>query len=592
MGRFLPQENDAVVISYTTSRMLRDIARLVAPYKWRFLFATIARLTADIIWLYPAVALASIVTFLAAYEEGTSFAPVWTTLVLWSGALLVRALGHYFAKNEGYKIAEQSALDASVKTMRHLFRLDIRWHERENSGNKLKRIHNANRAIDRVVRLWIDNIIEIVVNFVGITIIISTIDSTILLFLLAFVVTFFAISVSLTKRAAAATYQVNAQEEVVEGLLFESVNNIRSVKVMGIALPLTRMITSATEELFGRIRTRIGRFQSRNSFLYVWGYGFNIGIITFIIWGIMVGRYELGLLVLFNGYFGRIWESVSELSSLIQDFTVAKYSIARMQHILEEPVVIDDDRGKVPVPTDWKEIRAEGVSFGYGDNKVLSDVSFTVRRGEKVGIVGLSGAGKSTLFKLLLKEREEYSGTIAFDGVPLKSIQRSDYFGHVSAVLQDTEVFNLSLKDNIMIVRGEEDPDALTRSLEVAHVVDFLGKLPEGVDTMIGEKGVKLSGGERQRLGIARAVYQKPELLLLDEATSHLDLESEEKIQDSLHAFFKDVTAIVIAHRLTTIKEMDTILVMEGGRVVEKGSFTELMTKGGRFQELWAKQKL
>jgi ATP-binding cassette subfamily B protein len=345
-------------------------------------------------------------------------------------------------------------------------------------------------------------------------------------------------------------------------------------------------------QLYARIKTRVWRFQSRNTLLYLWGYGFNIGILTFIAWGIYEGRYELGLLVLFYGYFGRIWESVSELSSLTQDFITAKYSIARMRDVLDEPVTIDSDEGKVPVPPKWEEMRFENVSFSYEDSVALSDISFTVRRGEKVGIVGLSGAGKSTLFKLLLKEREEYTGTIAFDGIPLKEIARSSYFSHISAVLQDTEVFNLSLKDNIVIARGEEDARALENALEIAHVSDFLHKLPDGMDTLIGEKGIKLSGGERQRLGIARAVYKEPEILLLDEATSHLDLESEEKIQDSLHRFFETVTAIVIAHRLTTIREMDTILVMEGGRIVEQGSFEELSARKGRFWELWQKQKL
>lgn len=590
MRKFLPREE--VSITYSSWQLVKDVARFIAPYKWRFSVATIARLTGDIVWLYPPLALASIVTFLASYEPGEDATLVWTALLLWAGALLIRASGHFIAKHEAYIVAERVALDASLQTMRHLFRLDMRWHEKENSGNKLKRISNASSALNRLVRLWIDNVLEIVVNFIGVSIILSSIDGKILLLLLLFVLSFFSISVVLTRRAAAATYKVNEQEEVVEGLLFESVSNIRSVKVMGIAEPLYRMLDTSIKELFKRIRTRVLRHQFRNGLLYIWGYGFNIGILTFIIWGIFQGHYELGLLVLFHGYFGRIWESVSELASLTQDFVTAKYSIARMQHILDEPITIDDDQGKHAIPTNWKGIEFKDVSFSYGESSVLSNISFAIRRGEKIGIVGLSGAGKSTLFKLLLKEREEYTGEIMFDGVPLKDIKRSDYFNHVSAVLQDTEVFNLSLKDNIVIARGDEDTQALANALETAHVNDFLHKLPQGIDTMIGEKGVKLSGGERQRLGIARAVYKQPALLLLDEATSHLDLESEEKIQDSLHQFFEQVTAIVIAHRLTTIKEMDTILLIEDGRIVEQGSFDELYKKQGRFYTLWEKQRL
>lgn len=583
---------DDVKISYTSWQLVRDIAAFIKPYRWRFFYASLGRLAGDIAWLYPALALSSIVTFLTTYEQGQSLTLVWTGFLLWVAALVVRAGGQFIAKNEGYKIAERISLDASFKTMQHLFRLDMRWHERENSGNKLKRIHNGGQALTRLTRLWFDNVIEIVVNFVGISIILSSIDSKILFFLLIFVISFFSISFFMTRRAALASYKVNEQEEVVQGLMFEAANNIRSVKAMGISGPLSRMLGASIENLYEKICTRVYRFQFRGAFLYVWGYGFNISILAFIAWGIMQGQYELGLLVLFHAYFGRIWESVSELSSLTQEFITAKYSVSRMQHILEEPVTIDEDAGKCPVPNAWKEIRFEDVSFSYGGSSVLTNVSFVVRRGEKVGIVGLSGAGKSTLLKLLLKEREEYTGSITVDGISLKDIRRSDYFMHVSAVLQDTEVFNLSLKDNIVIARGDEDAHALERAIDVAHVREFVPKLPEGIDTLIGEKGVKLSGGERQRLGIARAVYQEPQLLLLDEATSHLDLESEEKIRDSLAVFFKDVTAVVIAHRLTTIREMDTILVMEGGSIVEQGSFDILMQAQGRFFALWEMQKL
>lgn len=161
-------------------------------------------------------------------------------------------------------------------------------------------------------------------------------------------------------------------------------------------------------------------------------------------------------------------------------------------------------------------------------------------------------------------------------------------------VLQDTEVFNFSLKENITFANPakSERSELFKKTLRVSYVDDFIKRLPKGVNTLIGEKGIRLSGGERQRLGIARAVFKDPQLLLLDEATSHLDIESEEKIRISLHEFFDTVTAVVIAHRLTTIKEMDTILVLENGKILERGSFQELHKRKGRFYELWEKQNL
>ena len=244
-------------------------------------------------------------------------------------------------------------------------------------------------------------------------------------------------------------------------------------------------------------------------------------------------------------------------------------------------------------PSNWQKITARNLSFAYQENQVLKDISFEICRGEKLGIVGLSGAGKSTLFKLFLKEREEFTGDILFNDISIKQIKKNDYFQHVSIVLQDTEVFNFSLRDNITITNDTQKTNQklLNKALMAAHIVELVDKLPQGLDTLIGEKGIRLSGGEKQRVGIARAIFKQPEILLLDEATSHLDLESEEKIRDSLHEFFENVTAIVIAHRLTTIREMDRILVLEDGQIIESGNFNELITRRGRFYELWNKQK-
>ncbi len=261
---------------------------------------------------------------------------------------------------------------------------------------------------------------------------------------------------------------------------------------------------------------------------------------------------------------------------------------------LASEIASDIEEGKISMPENWRKIQLRDVSFSYGDKKILDKVTFTISRGEKIGVVGLSGAGKSTLFKLLLKERENYEGDILVDDVPLRSISKSNYFTHTAVVLQDTEVFNFSLRNNVTISNFDRNSDEnlLEKALTVAHVSEFAKALPQGIDTLIGEKGVKLSGGEKQRVGVARAVFKDPELLLLDEATSHLDVESEEKIQDSLHKFFQSVTAIVITHRLTTIKEMDKILVLEEGKIIEQGSFSELHGQKGRFYELWEKQRL
>lgn len=352
-------------------------------------------------------------------------------------------------------------------------------------------------------------------------------------------------------------------------------------------------IKTGFHELFETLRNRIWAFRSRSVLLNLWGHGFRLGLLTYIVFGILDGQFEVGFLVLFMGYFNKIWGSVNELAEVSQDFLVACFRIDRFLSILEEPITIHDETEKQPFPAEWQELRVRDLSFAYGKRSVFKQLAFSVKKGEKVGIVGASGGGKSTLFKLLLKEREDYMGTIEIDDVPIRDIAPSNFVKHTAVVLQDTEVFNLSLRDNIRLANEREwtNEALLERATRVAHVRDFLNRLPNGLDTLVGEKGVRLSGGEKQRLGIARAVFKQPELLFLDEATSHLDVESEGKIRDSLDQFFQSVTAIVIAHRLSTIRQMDRILVLEKGQIIEDGSFDTLFRKKGRFRELWDKQR-
>src|SRR3989344_211764 len=579
---------------YSTWSLMKDIYVFLKPHTFRFFVATIFRTVGDLAWLYPAYALAVLVNFLTTHRVGDSLQQVWIIVGFVALAILTRYGGHYVAKRMMFFVSERIVLDAQVASIAHMFQIDIAWHENENTGNKLKKIVRGSESLDRILRIWVNNIIEIIINFVGITFVIAQFDKVIALLTLVFLVTYYILARILRGRAARAAQIANIQEENVQGILFETLNNIRSVKVLGMAEALLSTVVRESDNLFSKITKRIFWFQTGNSARGLWAQFFQLGIIIFIVYGILHGKYEVGFLVLFYGYFGSLIQSVAELADITQEFIIAKFSVQRMMQILGEPIRIDSKEGKVTFPRDWKKISLQDVSFSYGNNTVLRNVSFDVNRGEKVGIVGLSGAGKSTLFKLLLKEYESYSGRILIDTIPLTDIRREDYFKYSAVVLQETEVFNFSLRDNVILANIVEagNEDLFEKAIRESHVKDFLQKLPHGVDTLIGEKGVKLSGGERQRVGIARAVFKDPQILLLDEATSHLDIESEEKIQSSLHEFFQNVTAVVIAHRLTTIREMDRIIVIEDGELIEEGNFDELYAKKGRFFELWEKQNL
>lgn len=577
----------------STMKLISNIWYLIKGRRTRFFIATFFELISNIAWLYPAYALSLIVNFLANYSPGQPVAELKWIALIWIAASIIHYGGKELAYYLGFQISERTALDAQLRTIKHLLLLDLAWHEKESSGKKLKRVQKGGEGIDEVIRIWFNHFIRIIVNFFGMVFIIAAFDRRIAAVMLVFIVTHFTISHFFTKRAGKAAHIVNIGEEDLQGVAFETVNNIRSVKVLGMHHGLLGIIKRKIDNLFEKIRIRIGWFRSRGTVLNLWAQIFRLSLTFFIAWGIVKGRYEIGFLVLFITYFNYVWESIDRLSNAVLDFVVAKYGVSRMMDILKEPVTIDHDEGKYEFPRAWRKISIESLTFAYGKRTVLKNVSFDIKRGEKIGIVGISGAGKSTLFKLLLKEHENYEGEILFDGIPLRNIKRTSYFNHSAVVLQDTEVFNFKLRDNVSLsnVDESENEELLRQAVEIAHVTDFMEKLPNGLDTYIGEKGVKLSGGEKQRVGIARAIFKEPDILFLDEATSHLDMESEEKIKDSLHNFFRQVTAIVIAHRLSTIREMDRIIVIEKGWIVESGSFDDLVKKRGRFYELWEKQK-
>lgn len=579
--------------NYTTTQLLRDVWHFLSPYKGRVIFATACRAIADVAWLFPAWGLAALVTFCSAWKFGESTSFMWWIFAGWIGATMIRAGGQYFSRQYGFGSGERAALDAKNALMQQLFALDMSWHERENTGNKMKRIERGSDAIDRLMRIWINSVIEMGIVFIGTVVMIGVTDRFIAVLTAAFLFSYILLNQKLLKKARLAAQQVNGKEEELSGVMFESVNNIRTAKVLGMTGSLLKRAERIGDDVFEKVRQRIFRFQSSAVILSVWSNLFRLAAFIIIVPGILVGKYEIGFLVIFNFYFGRIIDIASSFSDTVQDLTMQKFAVARMVEILRVESFPDGEDSVRNFPPNWKTISVRDLSFSYGNDEVLHGISFDLHRGERLGLVGLSGAGKSTLFKLLLKENEDYTGEILVEDVPLRSIKKSSYYQRATVVLQETEVFNLSLRENILLANPKKkDETSLKKALNIAHVTSFLHRLPRGVETAIGEKGVKLSGGERQRVGIARAVFKEPEILFLDEATSHLDVESEEKIQDSLHTFFKSVTALVIAHRLTTIKEMDRILVLEGGRIIESGTFAELYDQKGRFYELWEKQKL
>jgi len=304
---------------------------------------------------------------------------------------------------------------------------------------------------------------------------------------------------------------------------------------------------------------------------------------------VMDGELTVGGLIAFNMLSGRVNAPILKLSSLWQDFTQMKVSIKRLADIMDAAPEPAFQPNRSTPPAIQGRVTFEHVSFRYSPKaaEVLTDLSFDVQPGEVIGLVGVSGAGKTTLTRLIQRLYTPDSGRILIDGMDLNLVDTAWLRRQIGVVGQDTLLFNRSVRDNIALADPSLKMEDVVNAAKLAGAHDFIVQMPEGYDTVIGDRGGKLSGGQRARVAIARALATQPKLLLLDEATASLDYESERLIHDNMATIAEGRTVFMVAHRLSTLRMADRILVLENGRLIETGRHASLMAHGGRYASLY-----
>ncbi len=333
------------------------------------------------------------------------------------------------------------------------------------------------------------------------------------------------------------------------------------------------------------VRVRIGAASLTGLVDVMAGFGF-LAVLVFGGGEIITGEKTVGQFMSFFTALSIAFEPLRRLGALSGVWQVAASAIERLQEIVEAEPTLKSPPNPKPAPKGVPEVRLDNVKLAYGDAKVLRGTSFTAEAGKTTAIVGSSGAGKSTVFNVLTRLVDPQSGKAMVEGTPVNALSLADLRDMFSVVSQEALLFDDTLRENILLGREDVSDKRLKEVLDAAHVSDFVGKLPDGLDTQVGPRGTNLSGGQRQRVVIARALLRDKPILLLDEATSALDAQSETVVQAALERLSKGRTTLVIAHRLSTVREADKIVVMDKGKVVDEGRHDELIQNDGIYAEL------
>ena len=491
------------------------------------------------------------------------------------------------------KVTQRTVRKIALEVFGHLHALSLRFHLERQTGGLTRDIERGTRGVSSLVSYTLYSILP---TLVEISLVLGYLALNYDIWFLGItgvaLVAYIAYTISVTEWRTEHRRTMNELDTRANVRAIDSLLNYETVKYFGNEAWETRRY----DESMQRWERAAVRSQTSLSILNL-GQAVIIAVaVTLMVWratvGVIEGRMTLGDLVLVNAFMIQLYMPLNFLGVLYREIKQSLADMERLFGLLDAHREVDDAPGAGALRlAGAPEIRFEDVQFAYQpDRAILHGISLTVASGTTTAVVGASGAGKSTLARLLFRFYDVTGGRIAFDGQDIRSVTQESLRQSIGIVPQDTVLFNDSLRYNIAYGRPDATQAEIEAAADAAQLTDFIGRLPQGWETNVGERGLKLSGGEKQRVAIARMLLKNPPVLVLDEATSALDSHNEAAIQEALRAASAHRTTLVIAHRLSTIVDANQIIVLDQGRIVERGTHASLLEAGGTYAAMWAMQ--
>ncbi len=491
------------------------------------------------------------------------------------------------------RVAQRAIRTVGLRTFRHLHALSLRFHLDRQTGGLSRAVERGTKGIEFILNFTLFNILPTLIEIALVCgILWAMFDWRFAAVTFATVAAYVTFTLLFTEWRIKFRRVMNETDSEANTRAIDSLLNYETVKYFNNEEHEARRFDEALQRYEGaavKSKTTLAALNIGQGFVIAAGL---VLVMTMAAYGVQAGAMTVGDFVMVNAYLIQLYMPLNFLGFVYRQLKQSLTDTESMFHLLEAPREVTDRPGARPLRVREGRLSFADVRFAYDpEREVLKGISFDVAPGGSVAIVGPSGAGKSTLSRLLFRFYDVSAGRIAIDGQDIRDVAQDSLRAAIGIVPQDTVLFNDTIEYNIAYGRPGAGRDEVERAARLARIHDFVVSLPQGYQTRVGERGLKLSGGEKQRVAIARTILKQPAILLFDEATSALDTHTEKEIQASLRDVSRGRTTLMIAHRLSTVIDADEILVLDDGRIVERGRHAQLLARDGRYAAMWRRQQ-